>query len=567
MGNYLVFHSVTEMFSVVVAGRVFAVTWHTQVHRPKESGFFLVIGIGSLSVAALDLVHTLAFKGMNVFPGYDANLPTQLWIASRYLQSLSLFAASSLLFLRKSGGAELAARARYVALASYAVVTALLLLSVFSRFFPTCWVEGSGLTPFKRVSEYAICAILAGAAILLWHSRARMDRDMLRYFLVAIGVSILCELAFTLYTDVYDLFNMAGHILKTIVFLALYRAMVLVGIRKPYTLLSQGLQESEKRYRMIVENSSDALFIQDLKGDISDVNQNSCRMLGYSRDELVGSNMAAIAGPGRSVPARLAALEDHDTLLFESEVLRRDGSALPVEVSVTVVSREGGGTIQSFVRDISERKCAEAAVQKAFLENRILLGELQHRVKNSFAMITGMIGLTSDSVASTETRTALQELGTRVHSVSELYSLLNSTKSFNEVRLDDYCARVAAPLVSLAGNVALETRMESVTVPVGNAAPIGLILTELVTNAAKYAFPGGRRGTIAVSLGKTGSGLILEVRDDGAGLPAGFDLAADAGMGLSLVQALASQIDGAFRMEGSAAGTICVLEFPDEVTA
>ncbi len=569
MGNYLVFHGIVEMFSVVVAGIVFAVTWHTQVHRTKESSFFLVIGIGSLAIAVLDLVHTLAFKGMNVFKGYDANLPTQLWITARYLQSLSLLAALGLLFFGKAWKLRLDAPHRFLLLLGYAIVTAFLLFLVFSRHFPTCWVEGSGLTPFKRVSEYVICLILAGAATFLWLCRATLDRDTFRNLLFAIGVSILTEIAFTLYNDVYDLFNMAGHILKTVVFIALYRAIVLVGIQKPFTLLSLDLQKSERRYRTIVENGNDALFIQDFKGNILDVNQNSCRMLGLSRDELVGSNVATIGkpGPGHSVPARLAALGDDDTLLFESEILRRDGSEVPVEVSVTVVSRMDGGTIQSFIRDISKRRHAELALQKAVEDNRNLLVEFQHRAKNSFMMISGMIGMALGDTTSNDGKAALRDLDSRVKSVAALYALLNSSSSFTEVRLDDYCGRIVTPLISLTGNITLKTGMEGVAVPVEMAAPIGLILTELVTNAIKYAFPDGQRGNVEVRLGKTDSGAILEIRDDGVGLPEGFELSASKGMGLHLVQGLVRQIGGAFRMEASSAGTHCVLEFANEVPA
>ena len=209
----------------------------------------------------------------------------------------------------------------------------------------------------------------------------------------------------------------------------------------------------------------------------------------------------------------------------------------------------------------SQREAALAALQTAFQENRNLLGELQHRAKNSFAMIFGMISLATSAGVSPETKAALDNLGLRVRSVSELYSLLYSAGSFTEVRLDEYCARIAAPLVGLLGNITLNTEMESITVPVKEAAPLGLILTELMTNAGKYAFPGGRQGTITVALKKTVAGARLEVSDDGIGLPAGFDFSGSAGMGLNLVRALSGQINGSFRMEGGATGTRCIVEF------
>ena len=86
-------------------------------------------------------------------------------------------------------------------------------------------------------------------------------------------------------------------------------------------------------------------------------------------------------------------------------------------------------------------------------------------------------------------------------------------------------------------------------------------MTELVTNAVKYAFPGGRSGTISVSLKKNSGGATLAVRDDGIGLPPGFNLNTSRGMGLNLVRSLLSQIDGKFRLEAEAQGTSCSVEF------
>jgi len=128
--------------------------------------------------------------------------------------------------------------------------------------------------------------------------------------------------------------------------------------------------------------------------------------------------------------------------------------------------------------------------------------------------------------------------------------------------MGEYCARIATPLVGCSGNISLSSEMENFTMPVKEAAPLGLILTELVTNAGKYAFPGGRSGTIAIVLKKTASGALLEVRDDGVGLPAAADFSRSEGMGLNLVRALANQINGVFKMESDCAGTRCIVEFP-----
>ena len=92
-----------------------------------------------------------------------------------------------------------------------------------------------------------------------------------------------------------------------------------------------------------------------------------------------------------------------------------------------------------------------------------------------------------------------------------------------------------------------------------------MILTELITNAVKHAFPGGRSGTIAVSLNKTDGGAVIEVADNGIGFPAGFDMAASVSLGLTLVRSLAGQIQGDFRIE-RADRTRCMVAFPIKET-
>ena len=120
-----------------------------------DNNYLLFVGIAYLFIGGLDLVHTLAYKGMNIFQGYETNLPTQLWIAARYMESLSLLIAPA--FLSRRLRADLV-------LMAYALATCLVLGSVFYwHIFPTCFVEGVGLTPFKKISEYVVSLILIGA--------------------------------------------------------------------------------------------------------------------------------------------------------------------------------------------------------------------------------------------------------------------------------------------------------------------------------------------------------------------------------------------------------------------
>jgi PAS domain S-box-containing protein len=132
----------------------------------------------------------------------------------------------------------------------------------------------------------------------------------------------------------------------------------------------EALEDGEKKYRTIVENINDALYIHDFMGNIIDVNENACKMLGYKREELIGANLSMIDSEEntRQLPERMEQLLKINSILFEGLHFRKDGSMIPVEVSGKVVTREGNGIIQGFVRDITERKQAEEEIKKRIRE-------------------------------------------------------------------------------------------------------------------------------------------------------------------------------------------------------
>ena len=162
--------------------------------------------------------------------------------------------------------------------------------------------------------------------------------------------------------------------------------VILVGTMQditPQKLAEQALRASKERYRSIVENMNDAFFIHDFSGTIFDCNDNTCRMLGYSRDELVGANLGQIDTPesGRLINQRIQKIIEAGHAEFDSEQVRKDGSHVAVNVSARLVSSKGNGIIQAFIRDITERKKSEEALaaseeifSKAFRASPMAIG-------------------------------------------------------------------------------------------------------------------------------------------------------------------------------------------------
>jgi signal transduction histidine kinase len=237
--SYLLFHSLSEIFSIVVACGIFMIAWNSR--QFLDNNYFLLVGIAYLFVGGVDLLHTLAYKGMGVFRGYGADLPTQLWILARYIESLSLLIAPLVL------GRKLRSS---LVLIGYSLVVVILLTSIFHwRIFPACFVEGVGLTPFKKRSEYIICLILISSVVLLLRKNKEFDKVVLKLLVASILLTIAAELAFTFYISVYGISNLFGHFCKIISFYLIYKAIIETGLTKPYNLLFRDLKQSEDALR------------------------------------------------------------------------------------------------------------------------------------------------------------------------------------------------------------------------------------------------------------------------------------------------------------------------------
>jgi PAS domain-containing protein len=294
--SYPAFHTVAELFSIIIGFSLFMLIWNSR--RIIDNSYLVFIGIAYLFVASIDLIHTLSYKGIELFTGHGTNLPTQLWIAARYIESLSLFAAP--LFIRRK------LKAGWI-LSCYAVLIIMLLISIFRGIFPDCYIEGIGLTRFKIESEYLISIILFASLFLLLWKRKEFDRDVLVLLVASIIVTIGSELFFTFYIDVYGISNLIGHYLKIISFYLIYKAIIERGLSKPYSLMFRNLQqreaalrESEERYHSLFENMSEGFALHEIICDemgvpcdyrFLDVNPSFEVLTGLKRDRIVGRSI------------------------------------------------------------------------------------------------------------------------------------------------------------------------------------------------------------------------------------------------------------------------------------
>ncbi|MDH3392832.1 MAG: response regulator [Desulfobulbaceae bacterium] len=253
--DYLLFHSFSEIFSITVAFALFLIAWNSKKHLSNH--YIVFLGIAYLFIGGLDLLHTLAYKGMPIFTDYDY-YANQLWIAARYLESISLLTAFLFLDRRKTFNPQLI-------FVSFFLITSLLVSSIFVwKIFPVCFVEGSGLTPFKKISEYIISAILVLTIYLLTRNKKKFSQQVYHYLSWALFCSIVSELSFTFYIDNYGFSNLVGHYFKIFSFYLIYKAIVETCLTNPFNMLFRDLKQSEENLRKSEQNLNEAQRIAKL---------------------------------------------------------------------------------------------------------------------------------------------------------------------------------------------------------------------------------------------------------------------------------------------------------------
>lgn len=297
--NYLIFHFCMEMFTITVSWCAFQLAWTSR--DMFKNGFFLALGQSYLFFGLIEILHTLSYKGMGLFLRYDANLPTQLWIAAGYFSSISFLIAS--LFVTRTYHA-------YKGMIIYAIVTTLILVTVFSGFFPDCFLEGAGLTPFKKISEIIICIIYGFSIIRVFIKKTHFSLFVHKMLLTSLIFDIAARISFIFYISVYGFSNMVGHFFQLISFYFIYQAFVETGITRPMDLLSRQLEheekleeESKQEFMNLFENMLEAMAYHKIVTNdqnepvdyvFLNVNERYEQYIGLDREKLINRGLSAV---------------------------------------------------------------------------------------------------------------------------------------------------------------------------------------------------------------------------------------------------------------------------------
>ncbi|MCW5899757.1 MAG: PAS domain S-box protein [Flavobacteriales bacterium] len=240
---------------------------------------------------------------------------------------------------------------------------------------------------------------------------------------------------------------------------------------------------------------------------------------------------------------------------FEVELLDTKGEPRWVECFISPIVVDGHvRELSCLAYGITDRKREQMELERSLHEKEVLLKEVHHRVKNNLQIVSSIFNLQTGHVGDDpRIRDLLRESRDRIRSMAFIHESLYQNKDFSSIDLAGYIEGLSRNLMhsySLDGRVALETALRPVELVLDQAIPCGLILNEIISNALKHAFPGGRAGKVRIELDREGELVMVRIADDGQGLPQGFDPRRDGNLGLELVHTLVEQLEGDIRMSG-----------------
>ena len=322
----------------------------------------------------------------------------------------------------------------------------------------------------------------------------------------------------------------------------------------------QAYWTSERRFHTLAAMAPVGIYRLDAQGRCVYVNEKWSEITGFSAEHALGDAWQQCVHPDDRewvLAQRTKDFQEGRPLQVEYRYLRPDGS-IRWAYSQAVHELDKSGNIIGHVgtiTDITERKLAEEKIKSSLREKELLLKEVHHRVKNNLQIITSLLSLQSRSVDDGEARDLLLESQTRVGSIALVHEKLYETKDLAGIDFGEYCESLGGSLFQSYGvdpaHIALKVSVEDGFLELDRAIPYGLIVSELVTNSLKYAFPTQARGEIHIAMARPKNGKrILRVADNGVGLPGDFDLHGTKSLGLHLVRTLSEQLGGTLEVDG-----------------
>jgi PAS domain S-box-containing protein len=373
--------------------------------------------------------------------------------------------------------------------------------------------------------------------------------------------------------------------------------------------VEQAHLESEEHYRQLVEMSPDAILILN-DSRIMELNSAALTLFGYSSPgQLTGRSFTSLVHPDSLKAFKKWIRWEMDAKIpastLEQKIVHLNGTILDIEAAAVPITYHGRQAVQVIARDITQRKMLENQVKNhqeilekqvqdrtidllrsneqlkmevverkamqeeltiASNEKDLLLREIHHRVKNNLQLIIGLIDMTKMRTHEPAITAVLTDIMAKIHTMGFVHTRLYESKRFDKINMKQQVTELVDMTSGFYSHehctIDFAIDCDEIYLPVDLAMPCALALNELLSNIHKHAFKGRRSGLVEISSSRKYSKIRMVIRDNGVGLPKGFDIEQSNRLGLKLMRALVEQqLHGSVTIT-SENGTRVVIEIP-----
>jgi PAS domain S-box-containing protein len=312
-------------------------------------------------------------------------------------------------------------------------------------------------------------------------------------------------------------------------------------------------------FRRLMESINQGVLIVDLDQKIIYANANFCELVGYEAEELTGEYAPkALLGVDWSeiMNARIEDRKNRKSESYQILVNHKNGSQKWMQVNAAPIIDTNDKVVGSIGlhADVTEKIEQDKALKKALQEKELLLQETHHRVKNNLQIISSLMNLQSTMLSEeSDIETAFAKCRSRINAMASLHEIVYKSGESGKINFREYCGsliqQIRQVLAVKEQNITINADIELRLLSVDDALSCGMYINELISNSVEHAFS-ETGGTINLRVSKKTNQTVIEISDNGKGLPADFDIETTNSLGMQLVSSFAEKLNGILEING-----------------
>lgn len=322
----------------------------------------------------------------------------------------------------------------------------------------------------------------------------------------------------------------------------------------------QQLEYQSSLLSNLFKNVPVGIAMIDDKSDILEVNDSFEEIFGYTAEQIIGKNIDDLVTPEKYQIEQKELFREQrkggqDSFQYESVRLNSEGSEVPVLIGLVPIVISDNSRISYLIYvDITERKSYLERVEQSLKEKRILLQEIHHRVKNNLAIVSSFLQLQKFNSDDEQIQKILSDSEMRIQTMALIHEQLYDTKSLSEINLEKYIRNLVDSVKNIHDpeeRITFNISCDEIDLNVNQAVPCAMIINEAISNSFEHAFQQTEKGEIQICVTDDNDTIEMYIKDNGNGLPSGFDLNNTSTLGYTIINTLVQQLEAAIHIESN----------------